>query len=128
MRKTGAALASYVAKYISKGFAYRQPQDKGMRLYSVIGGSRACSSRFSFYSLKVFVWRKRWPCGRLLGQVLLMLWLFRAVIRPEPLTYDDLPSFFGKRWAWRYRDNIMAMNPVLTADQLALFCKKDNAL
>lgn len=129
VRKTGDALASYVAKYISKGFAYRQQQDKGMRLYSVIGGSRACSSRFSFYSLKAFVWRKKvamWAAS----------WssAFDAVAisgghtPAEPLGYDDLPSFFGKRWAWRYRDNIMAMNPVLTADQLALFCKKDNAL
>ncbi len=129
VRKTGEALAAYVAKYISKGFAYRQSQDKGMRLYSVIGGSRACSSRFSFYSLKAFVWRKKvamWAAS----------WssAFDAVAisgghtPAEPLGYDDLPSFFGKRWAWRYRDNIMAMNPVLTAHQLALFCKKDNAL
>lgn len=115
IRKTGEALAAYVAKYISKGFAYRQQQDKGARLYSVIGGDRVCSSRFSFHSLKTFLWRKKvamWAAS----------WssAFDAVAisgghtPTEPLTYEDLPSFFGKRWAWRYRDDIMAMMPVLT--------------
>ena len=122
IRKTGEALAAYVAKYISKGFAYRQQQDKGARLYSVIGGDRVCSSRFSFHSLKTFLWRKKvdmWAAS----------WssAFDAVAisgghtPSEPLGYDDLPSFFGKRWAWRYRDDIMAMMPVLTPEQFNHF-------
>lgn len=109
VKKTGQALAAYVAKYISKGFAYRQSQDKGMRLYSVIGGSRVCSSRFSFYSPKSIEWRRK-----------LAMWAaswsgsFAAVASSGGyqsvglLTYDDLPSIFGKKWAWRYRDAILA--------------------
>lgn len=111
VKKTGEALAAYVAKYISKGFAYRQPQDKGMRLYSVIGGSRVCSSRFSFVSAKTTQWRRKvamWAAS----------WSgsFAAVASSGGyqsvglLTYDDLPLIFGKKWAWTYRDNILAMN------------------
>ncbi len=48
VRKTGEALAAYVAKYISKGFAFRQSQDKGARLVSYSKGARVCGSRFSF--------------------------------------------------------------------------------
>lgn len=122
IRKTGEALAAYVAKYISKGFAYRQPQDKGMRLYSVIGGSRVCSSRFSFYSLKAFVWRKKvamWAASWSAGYDAVAI--SGGHTPTEPLTYDDLPSFFGKRWAWRYRDAIMAITPTLSPEQFNQF-------
>ncbi|PTQ89475.1 rolling circle replication-associated protein [Agitococcus lubricus] len=110
VKKTGEALAAYVAKYISKGFAYRQPQDKGARLYSVIGGDRVCSSRFSFYSAKAIEWRKK-----------VALWAaswsgsFAAASTSggfEPvgfLSYEDLPLIFGKKWAWTYREQIIAM-------------------
>lgn len=109
VKKTGEALAAYVAKYISKGFAYRQPQDKGMRLYSVIGGSRVCSSRFSFVSAKTTQWRRKvamWAAS----------WSgsFAAVASSGGyqsvglLTYDDLPHIFGKKWAWKYREQILA--------------------
>lgn len=111
VKKTGEALAAYVAKYISKGFAYRQPQDKGARLYSVIGGSRACSSRFSFYSPMACLWRQKvamWAAS----------WsgVFARVAASvghesiDMLTYDDLPQFFGKRWAWEFRKLIMAID------------------
>jgi hypothetical protein len=110
IRKTGEALAAYVAKYISKGFAYRQPQDKGMRLYSVIGGSRACSSRFSFYSPVSCLWRQKvamWAASW--SGVFARVALSGGHQPVDSLTYEDLPSFFGSKWAWRYRDEIMAM-------------------
>ena len=111
VKKTGEALAAYVAKYISKGFACRQPQDKNMRLYSVIGGSRVCSSRFSFYSPMSCLWRQKvamWAAS----------WsgVFARVAASvghesiDMLTYDDLPQFFGKRWAWEFREQIMAID------------------
>jgi hypothetical protein len=28
----------------------------------------------------------------------------------EMLTYDDLPRFFGSKWAWRCREQIMAID------------------
>lgn len=110
VKKTGEALAAYVAKYISKGFAYRQPQDKGMRLYSVIGGSRVCSSRFSFYSPKAIQWRQKvamWVASW--SGVFARVAVSGGHEPVEMLTYDDLPKFFGSKWAWRYRDQILAM-------------------
>ncbi len=110
VRKTGEALAAYVAKYISKGFAYRQQRDKGARLYSVIGGSRACSSRFSFYSPKSIQWRQKvamWAASW--SGVFSRVAVSGGHQAAEALTYDDLASFFGKRWAWRCREDIMAM-------------------
>ena len=122
VRKTGEALAAYVAKYISKGFAYRQSQDKGMRLYSVIGGSRACSSRFSFYSLKALIWRKKVAMWAASWSAAYDAVAISGGHKPsEPLNYDDLPNFFGKRWAWRYRDAIMAITPTLSPEQFKQF-------
>ena len=109
VKKTGQALAAYVAKYISKGFAYRQSQDKGMRLYSVIGGSRVCSSRFSFYSPKSIEWRKKvaiWAASWSASYDAVAI--SGGHVPSECLNYDDLPQFFGKKWAWRYRDAILA--------------------
>lgn len=122
VRKTGAALASYVAKYISKGFAYRKHEDKGARLYSVIGGSRACSSRFSFYSAKSYLWRLKvaaWVSSWSASIALVAKSVNQGSI--DALTYDDLPLLFGKRWAWRCREDIMAMMPFVPPVQFALF-------
>ncbi len=129
VRKTGEALAAYVAKYISKGFAYRQQRDKGARLYSVIGGSRACSSRFSFFSLKSYLWRQKvamWAASWSDSLAKVAQSVNQSPI--DALTYDDLPILFGKRWAWRCRDDIMAYVPVLTPEKLALFCNKNNTM
>ena len=129
VRKTGEALAAYVAKYISKGFAYRQQRDKGARLYSVIGGSRVCSSRFSFFSLKSYLWRQKvamWAASWSASLAKVAQSVNQSPI--DGLTYDDLPILFGKRWAWRCRDDIMAYDPVLTPEKLALFCNKNNTL
>ena len=129
VRKTGEALAAYVAKYISKGFSYRQQRDKGARLYSVIGGSRVCSSRFSFFSLKSYLWRQKvamWAASWSASLAKVAQSVNQSPI--DALTYDDLPILFGKRWAWRCRDDIMAYVPVLTPEKLALFCNKNNTM
>lgn len=110
VRKTGEALAAYVAKYISKGFAYRQQQDKHMRLYSVIGGSRVCASRFSFYSPKAIQWRQKVAMWAASWSGVFARVAVSGGHQPiEMLTYDDLPHFFGSKWAWRYRDQILTM-------------------
>ncbi len=122
VKKTGEALAAYVAKYISKGFACRQKQDRGARLYSVIGGSRACSSRFSFYSAKSYLWRQKVAMWAASWSASLAKVAQNANQSPiDALTYDDLPKLFGKRWAWRCRDDIMAMMPMIPPAQFALF-------
>ena len=129
VRKTGEALAAYVAKYISKGFAYRQQQDKGARLYSVIGGARVCSSRFSFYSLKTFLWRKKvamWAASY--DAAFARVAVSGGHVPVSVLTYDDLPSLFGKRWAWYCRDDIMACVPELTPEQFNRFVAFNESL
>lgn len=109
VKKTGEALAAYVAKYISKGFSYRRDDDKGARLVSYSKGSRVCGSRFSFVGGRSHQWRLR--CKLFLD--FLSFWHHQqATIKGEkPLswfTYDDMPSLFGKRWAWRLRDKILS--------------------
>ena len=44
------------------------------------------------------------------------------------LTYDDLPSLFGKRWAWYCRDDIMACLPELTPEQFNRFVAFNESL
>lgn len=109
IRKNGEALAAYISKYISKGFKTRQPQDKGARLYSVIGGDKVCSSRFSFYSPKTTQWRRKvamWAASWSAGYDAVAI--SGGHTPTEHLTYDDLPNFFGKKWAWKYREQILA--------------------
>ena len=109
VKKTGEALASYIAKYVSKGFAYRRRDDKGARLVSYSKGSRVCGSRFSFVGGKVKEWRLR--CRLFLGHLYFRYYnqaLLEGIPPPEPFTYADMPSLFGKRWAWRLRDKILS--------------------
>lgn len=111
VRKTGEALAAYVAKYISKGFAFRQSQDKGVRLVSYSQGARVCGSRFSFHSPKMTLWRQKvamWAASW--SGVFARVAVSGGHEPVEMLTYDDLPQFFGSKWAWRYREQIMALD------------------
>ena len=109
VKKTGEALASYVAKYISKGFSTRRDDDKGARLVSYSKGSRVCGSRFSFVGGKVKEWRLR--CRLFLDHLYFRYYnqaLLEGIPPPEPFTYADMPSLFGKRWAWRLREQILS--------------------
>ncbi len=109
VKKTGEALASYIAKYVSKGFAYRRRDDKGARLVSYSKGSRVCGSRFSFVGGKVKEWRLR--CRLFLGHLYFRYYnqaILEGIPPPEPFTYADMPSLFGKRWAWRLREQILS--------------------
>ncbi len=111
VRKTGEALAAYVAKYISKGFAFRQSQDKGARLVSYSHGARVCGSRFSFHSPLMSLWRQKvamWAASW--SGVFARVSVSGGHEPVEMLTYDDLPKFFGSKWAWRYREQIMAID------------------
>ena len=109
VKKTGEALASYVAKYISKGFSYRRDEDKGARLVSYSKGSRVCGSRFSFVGGKVKEWRLR--CRLFLDHLYFRYYnqaILEGIPPPDPFTYADMPSLFGKRWAWRLREQILS--------------------
>jgi len=109
VKKTGEALASYVAKYISKGFSYRRDEDKGARLVSYSKNSRVCGSRLSFVGGRSHEWRLR--CKLFLDNLYYRYYnqaLLEGILPPEPFSYDDMPSLFGTRWAWRLRDRILS--------------------
>lgn len=109
VKKTGEALASYVAKYISKGFSYRRDEDKGARLVSYSKNSRVCGSRLSFVGGRSHEWRLR--CKLFLDNLYYRYYnqaLLEGILPPEPFSYDDMPSLFGRRWAWRLRDKILS--------------------
>ena len=122
VKKTGQALANYVAKYISKGFAFRRFEDKGMRLVSYSRKARVCGSRFSFFSLKAFMWRKKvaaWVAGY--DSAFAQVAVSNGFSELAPLSYDEIPKIFGKRWAYQYRDEILATRFDLTLAQFNHF-------
>ena len=109
VKKTGEALASYVAKYISKGFSYRRQDDKGARLVSYSKNARVCGSRLSFVGGRSHEWRLR--CKLFLDNLYFRHYqqtIAGGQLPLEPFTYEDMPSLFGTRWAWRLRDKILS--------------------
>ena len=110
IRKNAEAVASYLSKYLSKGYGTRQLRDKNVRLISYSKSfPRVCGSRFSFVGGKVKEWRLR--CRLFLGHLYFRYYnqaLLEGIPPPEPFTYADMPSLFGKRWAWRLRDKILS--------------------
>ena len=89
---TAQALAVYVSKYISKGFEYRRPDDKGMRLVGATRNvSRVCNERFS------------WAGG---GGKLhrLKLGILAGLLKINSL--DEFTERFGSKWAYQLRDII----------------------
>lgn len=89
---TPKALAGYVAKYISKGFDNRRPEDKGMRL---VGCSKrvaaVCSERFTWADGAGKVWRdKMATLAGMLG--------FKSM--------DDFARVLGPKWAYHIRQVI----------------------
>ncbi len=86
---TAQALARYVSKYISKGFEYRRPEDKGMRLVGCTRRvSHVCNERFS------------WVEG---GGKLHRL---KVGVLAGLLGIDSLDGFaeqFGPKWAYHLR-------------------------
>ena len=116
IRKSAEAVANYLSKYLSKGWANRESRDKGVRLISYSKTfPRRCGSRFSFVGGKVREWRLR--CRLFLGHLYFRYYnqcLLEGIVPPEPFTYADMPSLFGKRWAWRLREQILSpmfLNP-----------------
>jgi hypothetical protein len=110
IRKNAEAVASYLSKYLSKGYGTRQLRDKNVRLISYSKSfPRVCGSRFSFVGGKVKEWRLR--CRLFLGHLYFRYYnqaILEGIVPPEPFTYADMPSLFGKRWAWRLREQILS--------------------
>jgi hypothetical protein len=85
-------LAVYVSKYISKGFAFRRPEDKGMRLVgSTRNVSRVCNEHFS------------WAEG---GGKLHRLKLGVLAKMLNITSLDGFYDMFGPKWAYHLQSVI----------------------
>ncbi len=92
------ALATYVSKYISKGFQNRRLEDKGLRLMGCSKRvSKVCSERFSWAEGAGRVWRCK------LGDLAAML---------DFKSSDDFAKVLGCRWAYHLRPvvDLMALS------------------
>jgi hypothetical protein len=89
---TAQALAVYVSKYISKGFVFRRPEDKGMRLVgSTRNVSRLCNERFSWAAGGGKLWRAK--LGVLAGMLNIK-------------SLDGYAEQFGSKWAYHLQPAI----------------------
>lgn len=88
VRKTGEAVASYVAKYIEKNVANRRDDDKGKRLVRYLGfdGAHLKPNSFSFASEGSRLWRLQ---ARMLARILTLT------------EREQMPVHFGPRWSYR---------------------------
>jgi hypothetical protein len=98
IRSTAEAIGRYVGKYIAKHIEQRQENDLGVRLVRFSGQiARTATTRFAWAGPRSKDFRLR------LGAFVHMLHGAGAIHSP---TYAGMRSRFGKRWAWRWRDQI----------------------
>jgi len=89
------ALATYVSKYISKGFQNRRPEDKGVRLVGCTKRlAKVCGERFAWVSGAGSLWRTK-------------LGLLAGMMQFESM--DDFAKKLGPRWAYHIRPAIDAL-------------------
>jgi hypothetical protein len=93
---TAQALAAYVSKYVGKGFAFRRPEDKGMRLVgSTRNVSRVCNERFSWAGGGGKLWRAK-------------LGILAGMLGIDSL--DGLAEEFGPKWAYHLQPVLELMD------------------
>lgn len=98
------ALGQYVGKYIGKGEAHRTDADKGVRLVRYSGMARMATCKFAERSKYPTEWRAK------------VLTFSRQVQSWKPHCrincMDDLAmALDDKRWAYTWRDHILALPP-----------------
>jgi hypothetical protein len=103
IRSDAAAMGQYVGKYIGKHIGHREQRDKGARLVSYAGASRMATSKHSAYTQRPDQWRAK----VLTFSRLVQGWKPHARIR----CMEDITFHLGPRWAYRWRDFIMALPP-----------------
>jgi hypothetical protein len=97
------ALGQYVGKYIAKGQAFRTDADKGVRLVRYSGGARMATCKFAELSTYPTEWR-----GKVCTFVRQMA---QAYPHRRMRDMEDLAFHCGKRWAYQYRNYILALPP-----------------
>ena len=91
IRRTGAAIACYVGKYIVKHVMKREPEDKGMRLVRYSAGRAKATTRFMWATKGSKAWRDH-----------------VASIAAE-CGFNDLSDFteaFGSSWAYGVKQSL----------------------
>lgn len=105
VKSTTEAISKYVGKYIAKHVEARSEDDKGVRLVRYSRGARAGTTRFSFNSAGGKEWRQK--VARLAA--------FLEEQSGAPCReISDLSRIMGKRWAYRYREQILRIKIVQT--------------
>ena len=99
IRSTTEAIGRYVGKYIAKHIDQREDRDKGVRLVSYCG-TKTANTRFAWAGGHAQQWRLK------LRSFVHMLYDSGAIITP---TLAAMRIQFGPRWAYKWRDSILAM-------------------
>ena len=98
VKSNAEGIGKYVGKYIAKHTENRDWRDKGVRLVRYSNGARIGTTRFQFVSKGSAEWRSKVAkfaevASQLFG---------------EPIeNLDDLSRVVGKRWAYRFREEIL---------------------
>jgi len=100
-------ISTYMAKYLYKGFCYRKPEDKGVRLFSTSGKMISSTPKFSWLTDNSRQWRKNVEL------------LCKFVIRSDD--YYDLQDHYGKNWAFHLRKEIINLPAILDRHNLVPF-------
>ena len=104
IRSDANALGQYVGKYIGKHIGQREERDKGVRLVSYSKDARIATSKFANVDKYATEWRAKVQTFARIVQG----WKPHARIRGM----DDLAlALDDKRWAYNWRDFIMALPP-----------------
>jgi hypothetical protein len=96
VKSTAQGIARYVGKYISKHVGQRLEADKGARVVRFIGfkpGMRRTCCRFSWNNDNGWLWRQK---------------LASFAARNEIKDLDHMKRRFGRRWAYRLQERILA--------------------
>lgn len=103
IKSDGDALGLYVGKYIGKGQMFRTEEDKGVRLVRYSGAARTATCKFAQVEKYPNEWRAK------------VCTFVRNLAASKPhariTSIEDLPVLLGKRWAYHWRDQILALPP-----------------
>lgn len=99
IKSSEEAIGRYVGKYIAKHIEARKEEDKGARLVGYSKGARVAVTRFSWVSPGAATWRRK---------VRTFAWMmFQS--QGIPPTMHGLRVALGPRWAYRWREFILAL-------------------
>jgi hypothetical protein len=99
IKSSEEAIGRYMGKYLAKHLDARIDADKGARLVSYSKGSRMAVTRFSWASTGAAEWRRK---------VRAFAWMMFQT-HGIPPTMNGLRSALGPRWAYQWREFILAI-------------------